>query len=161
MEFLFGGKGRCFRTGLTIDRWGPSAWNTLHAFAHRSRLRLDDAEQQRWRTFLFTFAELLPCPRCRDHFRSYLQAHATDETFLSRESIVAFLNDAHNAVNVRLGRPEWSLAAHYAAYSRPPPTKPVEDTLLFGSYLMGAVVVVVILLRNRRLIKKSLRISNV
>lgn len=41
---------------------------------------------------------------------------ATADAFRSRDSLVMFMNDAHNEVNRRLGKREYSLTEHYAVY---------------------------------------------
>lgn len=107
-----------FRLGITLDRWGPGAWNTLHSFAHTSPKELTVEQQEQWRTFLHTFATLLPCPTCRKHFAEYLLQQEGPDTFSTRETLVRFLHDAHNEVNRRTGKRVWSLEEHQRVYSR-------------------------------------------
>lgn len=111
---------KCFRMGITIDKWGPCAWNTLHSFAHRSPERLRAHEAEEWKNFLFLFAKRLPCPKCRTHMRVFLEKNITTTTFESRENIVRLLHEAHNDVNRRTGKRTWSLQEHYRLYSRSP-----------------------------------------
>ena len=105
-------------TGITIDRWGPSAWNTLHAFAHTSPLAFTDEDRTDWEVFLYAFARRLPCPRCREHFEAHLDAHLHACSLSGRQDLVVFLHEAHNAVSARLGKRTWTLNAHMWAYSR-------------------------------------------
>ena len=112
-------EGRCeraMRPGITLDVWGPAAWNTLHVFAHTAPARLDEAEADEWRTFLAQFAARLPCPRCRRHFRDFL-ARRAGAPLRTRAELVRLLHDAHNEVNVRTGKRPLSLAEHYALYA--------------------------------------------
>jgi hypothetical protein len=102
--------------GKTIDVWGPCAWNTLHSFCHTSPHSLRREERDDMRRFLLLFAKHLPCPSCRRHFTSYLQENLNEEILAGRKSLVRFMNDAHNSVNRRLGKREWSLQKHYKAY---------------------------------------------
>ena len=69
------------------------------------------------RTFLHLFARHLPCPMCRKHFQALLARSLDDAALTSRASLVAFLNDAHNEVNMRLGKRVWTLDEHNRAYS--------------------------------------------
>ena len=125
--------------GVTIDKWGPSAWNTLHAFAHRVPVTPSADQQRDFRHFLYSFGKHLPCPTCRTHFLKYLDVHLTTHSLASRAATVAFLNDAHNDVNARLGKPIWSLDAHMAAYS--PAVQAHRRALLHnGMFLVGLVV---------------------
>jgi hypothetical protein len=78
------------------------------------------------RAFLMLFARLLPCPTCRSHFTQLLEAHLDARALETRASLVSFLNDAHNMVNVRLGKREFTLAEHYRVYAMPHPRATVS-----------------------------------
>ena len=95
--------------GITLDKWGPAAWNTLHVFAHTAPKRLTAAQRAEWRALLRTFSSFLPCPSCRSHFSAFLQARLTDEALGTRAALVALLNDAHNDVNRRTGKRTFTL----------------------------------------------------
>lgn len=105
--------------GITLDVWGPAAWNTLHVFAHTMPHRLTRDERAELRAFLFAFASYLPCPRCRRHFDGFLRERIHDDAALAtREAVVRLLNDAHNDVNARTGKRVFTLREHYEVYSR-------------------------------------------
>lgn len=108
-----------FPMGVTIDRWGPSAWNTLHSFAYCAPATTSAEQQATWKSFLTTFGTLLPCPTCRKHFETYLNTNLKASTFTTRENLVRFLHDAHNDVNARTGKRLWTYEEHIAVYSRP------------------------------------------
>lgn len=101
---------------LDIDSWGPAAWHTLHAFAHTAPEKFDFVFNRKFQEFLLHFADFLPCPRCARHFRSYVEANFYPE-IATRSALIAFLNDAHNAVNVRRGKPTFSLKKHVHFYT--------------------------------------------
>ena len=104
--------------GSTIDKWGPAAWNTLHSFAHSSDEQIPPEKTKQWEAFLKSFGDLLPCPRCRQHFKKYLSQHSDRlGSCDTRRKLVVFLNDAHNDVNRRLGKRVWSLEEHMDVYS--------------------------------------------
>lgn len=104
--------------GLTIDEWGPAAWNTLHVVAHSFPHEPSDAERDDMRTFLLLFTKHLPCPSCKRHFMDLLSRRLDERALQSRFSLVAFMNDAHNEVNRRLGKRVWTLEEHYRVYRR-------------------------------------------
>ena len=140
--------------GITIDKWGPSAWNTLHAFAHRVPVTSSADQQRAFRDFLYGFAKHLPCPHCRTHFLRYLDAHLTAHSLASRAATIAFLNDAHNDVNVRLGKPVWSIEAHMAAYS--PAMQAHRRDLLHNGMLFVAVAIAGLVLHRMQFEKNRL-----
>jgi hypothetical protein len=109
------------RPGITIDRWGPAAWNTLHVVAHTYPRAPTEAQRAETRRFLQLFAAHLPCPTCREHFADFLRRRldGDDAPLASREGLVALLHDAHNEVNRRLGKRTLTLAEHMRLYARP------------------------------------------
>jgi len=111
--------------GMTIDVWGPAAWNTLHAFAHSVPSALDAQQQADFVELLYLFGAHLPCPKCRTHFSEYLDTHVDSRSFSSRASVVQFVFDAHNDVNVRLGKRSWTLVEHVETFD-PAPLSPAS-----------------------------------
>ena len=94
--------------GMTLDKWGPAAWNVLHVACHSFPEEPTHEEREALRQFLWLFARLLPCCRCRAHFLDLLESTLTSEALRNRSSMVRFMNDAHNEVNARLGKPVWT-----------------------------------------------------
>ena len=112
------------RMGLSISKWGPAAWNTLHVVAHTFPDAPTQKEREDLHSFLKLFGQHLPCPKCRTHFVQLLNERLTgaDSVHLqSRERVTAFLNEAHNDVNRRLGKPSFTLEDHYSVYSKQTP----------------------------------------
>lgn len=110
-----------WRPGITIDRWGPSVWNTLHVFAHTSPIQPTVEEREATRAFLRFVAARLPCPECSRHFSDFLDRRLDEPSLASRDALIALLNDAHNEVNVRTGKRVFSLEEHRKIYARPAP----------------------------------------
>ena len=105
------------KSRLTLDVWGPAAWQTLHSFAHALPETLDDTEQYEVKQFLHSFATFLPCSRCGKHFSEFLhQNERTRDCFATRHNIVSLLNDCHNDVNRRRGKRQYTLDEHYGIY---------------------------------------------
>lgn len=103
-----------------VDLWGPGAWALLHtcSFTYPESPTTDDRRQ--FHDFLWAVARVLPCPRCRKHFMSYLQTHAPAPcaaAFDDRKAISRLLVDVHNDVNRRTQKPEWTYAAARRRYS--------------------------------------------
>lgn len=117
--------------GLTMDKWGPSAWTTLHVFAHTAPKRLTLSEAHQWALFLDLFGQRLPCPKCRLHFSDFLERKLDMESLRTREDLVALLNDAHNEVNARNGKRVYTLEEHYRMY-QVQNTSPIGGVLLVG-----------------------------
>ena len=127
--------------GLTIDQWGPAAWNTLHVVAHTYPKRPTEAQRQETHRFLLLFATHLPCPACRRHFTALLEARLDERALASRERLVAFLNDAHNEVNRRLGKRVFTIEEHHRVYRHSKRTG-IDPVMTFAALVVVALAVV-------------------
>ena len=110
-------KGYKRMSRLTLREWGPAGWAWLHTIAHTWPRQPTNDDRREMRAFLLSFSRHLPCPACREHFRAFLDRRLSDESLASRAALVRLLNDAHNEVNLRLGKRAWTLDEHYQAYS--------------------------------------------
>ena len=144
---------------LTIREWGPAGWEWLHTIAHTWPRQPTSDDQREMRAFLLSFSRHLPCPACRKHFRAFLDRRLTDESLTSRSSVVRLLNDAHNEVNLRLGKRVWTLNEHYQAYSTQRHS-PMAPPWMVVAATIAATLVAVRLLACTRNEKKSLRIHS-
>ena len=102
--------------GRSIDKWGPAAWNTLHTFAFSLPETITEEDDEAFRAFLSRFGMYLPCQKCSLHFQEYVQHTLADRHFKRREEVIEYLNDFHNAVNVRNGKRPFSLKEHMRVY---------------------------------------------
>jgi len=98
------------------ELWGPIFWSTLHI---TSLAYPDDptyAEKRAAKEFFNALAHLLPCPVCRSHFREILQGSPIDSWLDNRTMLTEWVWKAHNAVNVKLGKPEVTMADFMKRY---------------------------------------------
>ena len=130
------------------ELWGPMIWSTLHII---SLAYPDDptyAEKRSAKEFFNALAHLLPCPVCRSHFREILQAAPIDSWLDNRVSLTEWVWKAHNAVNVKLGKPEITMADFMKRYRDMadrglpiPPSNPdaeLSDALVQAAWIRGA-----------------------
>ena len=141
-----------WRPGITIDRWGPSVWNTLHVFAHTSPVEPTPEDRKATRAFLRYVTARLPCPECRKHFSDFLDRRLDDASLASRDSLIALLNDAHNEVNMRTGKRVFTLEEHLKVYARPAPRRRRSCARA------SAILVVILVIAMRRAQAPSRRI---
>ena len=97
-----------------VYEWGPHVWKILHyhaEYAGNSLLILD--EIRAWLSLLRHTEGVLACATCRQHYRSWRQAHPIEEfvgrdrdTF--REMLRKWLWELHESVNAKK-----TLAIHY------------------------------------------------
>tara|TARA_B100001989_G_scaffold252763_1_gene236059 strand:+ start:1672 stop:2088 length:417 start_codon:yes stop_codon:yes gene_type:complete len=95
---------------LSISNWGPAAWQFLHtvSYTYQKEPSLDDKHDMYM--FLTYFAKVLPCKKCKDDFTDYVNTTLTKNSnhLDSRKNLSMYINDAHNYVNKKTGKREWS-----------------------------------------------------
>lgn len=141
----------CCTPGLSLCQWGRAGWTMLHVWAHNAPELLSAEQQEDMRVLTEQFTKHIPCQECKEHFRSYLRQHVTEETFQSRSGLVQLFHGAHNAVNARAGKPEMTMEKHMAMFSSPlghsENTAPKDQTYHTAAMLV-LVAVSALLLRH-------------
>lgn len=111
----------------SILHWGPSAWNYLHTCSFAYSEIPNDINREEIYNFLIYFAKVIPCNMCRQDFIKYLNEQLPEKMnsdhFSSRRKLVRFLIDAHNYVNIKLGKRIYSYEEVYKMYTRTPDVK--------------------------------------
>lgn len=85
-----------------VETLGRSTWTLLHSIAATYPKRPTTSEQSDLRTFMGVFSRLYPCWVCAEDFQSYMQREQIRVG--SRDEFGRWLCEAHNAVNVKLGK---------------------------------------------------------
>ena len=96
----------CTPCGVNFDKEiiGRSTWTFLHSLV-QNYPESPTRQDQEAMTNLFQFVRWYPCYICRSHFQKYIDDFPPDVTCKTR--LVVWLCEAHNAVNRRLGKPEF------------------------------------------------------
>lgn len=91
--------------------WGPSAWVFLHTIAQCYPERPNASDIQQYTLFFLTLPYVLPCVDCQSETLAYYSNDMPrfQRAFTSRTALMHFVADMHNAVNRRLGKPEYTL----------------------------------------------------
>ncbi len=108
---------------ISISKWGPSGWNFLHAVAFTYSTNPTQKEKKEIIDFLFSFANVIPCLRCRYDFKQLLHEYLFDginsKYLNSKVSLSNFIIDLHNQVNIKLNKKELSYKQVYKLYYNP------------------------------------------
>ena len=143
-------------TGLSIDKWGPSAWNFAHCVAHTAPLEIPDEKRDKYKDFILLFGELLPCPTCCAHFSEFTKRNMNAETLKTRRTLVEFLNKAHNEVNARNGKKIYSYQEHCEIYKlRRKSRAPIAATLSTGLVVFSAYMILRKLKTQGKILKST------
>ena len=84
------------------DVWGPPLWRLLHSLAERlgkqTSIILITDEIRAWTNFLKSVEHVIPCAKCRGHYKRWRLAHRI-ENAVNREEARAWLWGLHREVN--------------------------------------------------------------
>ena len=87
--------------------WGNAVWFLLHTLAHKL-LPAHSHHAPFVMPLMIRIATHLPCEECSKHARDMISQMQT-RPVKGRGDLVAFWREAHNRVNRRLGKPEFTL----------------------------------------------------
>ncbi|KAI0121671.1 augmenter of liver regeneration [Xylariales sp. AK1849] len=85
-----------------VEALGRSTWTLLHSIAATYPSKPSVSQQSDLRSFMSVFSRLYPCWVCADDFQSYMEKERIEVG--SRDEFGTWLCEAHNAVNVKLGK---------------------------------------------------------
>ena len=124
--------------------WGRHAWNFMHLVTMGYPEYPTEADKQHYYDYLSQLRFVLPCSKCRNGYTDHLvQYPLTEQVLSSRNDLVKWGIDLHNAVNINTGKPQLSYPValeHLAALSSPPAKSTSID------YLYIALIVIALLI---------------
>ncbi|KAH6653761.1 ERV/ALR sulfhydryl oxidase domain-containing protein [Truncatella angustata] len=85
-----------------VEALGRSTWTLLHSIAATYPTQPSVREQSDLKSFMSIFSRLYPCWVCAEDFQSYIAKEQIRVD--SRNEFGTWLCEAHNAVNVKLGK---------------------------------------------------------
>lgn len=88
-----------------VEELGRSTWTLLHSIAATYPDKPTQSQKDNLSNFMASFANLYPCFYCAEDFRDYMKKDKIKVT--NRDEFGEWLCDAHNAVNVKLGKPKF------------------------------------------------------
>lgn len=92
---------------INIQRWGPAAWDFLHAVSLKMPNNPDPITKQKYQQFFDALPYVLPCTICQQHLRDNYTANPVNVN--CRAACVTWLLDIHNSVNISNKKPKVSL----------------------------------------------------
>ncbi len=90
-----------------ISVLGRSSWFLLHSISEKYSENPSYQEQELMRSFIISFAKFYPCKKCSINFQKYIKNNPPNVN--SNIELQKWFYDAHNDVNIRLGKPIYKL----------------------------------------------------
>lgn len=98
--------------------WGPKFWFSLHSVSMTYPFNPDEEDKKRYKSFYSLLEFILPCALCRVNYSDNLKKYPIDNHLKNRKSLVYWVIDVHNMVNVENGKPTLSYGEVLDLYER-------------------------------------------
>ena len=90
-----------------VDELGRSTWTLLHSLTATYPSIAPPEMQSMTSQFLSLFSRLYPCWVCAEDFRDWMAQPENEPKLKGRDDFGMWMCQAHNAVNVKLGKKEF------------------------------------------------------
>ncbi|KAI5819362.1 ERV/ALR sulfhydryl oxidase domain-containing protein [Pyronema omphalodes] len=89
-----------------VEQLGRAGWTLLHTIAASYPSEANPAQQEDMKNFMSIFSRIYPCWSCAEDFRTWMSKPENDvrNVVQGRKTFGKWLCDAHNDVNVKLGK---------------------------------------------------------
>ena len=88
--------------------WGPHLWFSLHTISFNYPLKPTENDKYNYQSFFTSFKEVIPCSVCKKNYIRHLIEHPIKNYLNTRKSLVYWVIDMHNMVNVEIGKKVYS-----------------------------------------------------
>lgn len=88
---------------VSIDSWGPSAWNFLHAVSFTLPYPMTQIDIEHYKQFFNSLQWILPCKVCQNHLKEKLAMLPLDVS--STRACSEWVFKLHNLVNESINKP--------------------------------------------------------
>ena len=96
--------------------WGGTFWKMLHITALTYPENPSRTEQYNTLQFIKYFRLMIPCVECKTHFLKVLGDSDMNKVLHNKFTFFEWTVNAHNEVNIRIGRPTYTVAEMYTLY---------------------------------------------
>ena len=98
--------------------WGPYFWFTLHTITLSYPDKPSYENKRQFNDFFVGLQNVIPCPKCREHYKTHLTNNPISSALDSKEHLVVWLFNLHNTVNESLGKNKMAFEDFQEKYRR-------------------------------------------
>ena len=84
--------------------WGPHLWFFLHTVSFTYPINPTPEDKQNVKEFFLALRHVIPCSVCKKNYKRHLKESNIDEYLVNRKSLVHWVIDLHNLVNIETGK---------------------------------------------------------
>lgn len=98
--------------------WGPHYWFVLHTIAFHYPVYPTSIQKKIYHRFIHNLHEFIPNKTIATTYENILKGHPVTPYLDTREDFIKWMHFMHNKINVRLDKPQISLADHYDEFNK-------------------------------------------
>ena len=84
--------------------WGPHLWFSLHTISFNYPINPTEDDKNNYYNYFNSLKEVIPCSICKKNYIRHLNEHPIKNYLNNRKSLVYWVIDMHNMVNVEIGK---------------------------------------------------------
>lgn len=84
--------------------WGPPGWKFMHYVSLGYPDTPNETDKQHYKEFYESLQHVLPCHTCAQNYKDNLRTMPIDDALGSRDSLIKWVIDIHNKVNIETGK---------------------------------------------------------
>tara|TARA_Y100000389_G_C17385510_1_gene476789 strand:- start:728 stop:1195 length:468 start_codon:yes stop_codon:yes gene_type:complete len=106
--------------------WGPHFWFVLHLVSFHYPENPNQKHKDAYKSFYYSIQGILPCQNCRRHYQNYLSHYPIEPHIDSKLDLIRWVNQIHNFVNAKLGKPVLTHEQIFDIYANLEPISPFQ-----------------------------------
>ena len=130
----------------TPNEWGPPLWYKLHMKTLRYPKVANYKEKVLAIKYFKEIEKLLPCEKCKIHYRQNLESNPVEYHVDTRDELVRWLINLHNKVNAQTGKRILSYEEAIRLYVPPPPPEPSKLPIIA---IILLIIIIIVCLLNK------------
>jgi len=127
--------------------WGEPAWIFLHTITLSYPTCPSEQDKENYKQFFIALQHVLPCTTCKAHFNGHLKKYPlSNEVLSSKEKVIKWLIDVHNAVNITTNKPTMSYNEVLLKYNNMYSTNKLSNKMMIQIYVILIIFIFLIMI---------------
>ncbi len=140
---------------ISPNIWGKHGWKFLHYITFTYPEKPTNEEKEIYKTFFTHVGKVLPCFSCKNNYNNHLTKFPlNDDTLKSKKTLVKWLVNIHNEVNLATGKPILPLEKVLEIYLKPQNNYLInympKTQTLYIFFIIILLVVLIFLIKKRK-----------
>ena len=106
------------RIDLESTIWGPHAWFFIDSVCLSYPKVVSDTIKEKYKNFFYSFDTILPCLKCREHYKEYIETYPLNDSILSsKDNLIKWALKLHNIRREDDGKNKFNIDMFYKYYN--------------------------------------------